>query len=79
MKSFTIVGSTHLLKYYVIVMIYLALDLLAGGLIGPIKSTAHLSNTWKINLGLNFISSLLDGFPTLCQTSQFWQYSFESL
>jgi len=33
--------STHLVKYFVAVMIYLAHDLIAGGLIGLKKSIAH--------------------------------------
>jgi hypothetical protein len=48
LQSFTIVASTHLVKYYVVVMIYLSPDLLGGGLIGPTKYTSHLSKTFKV-------------------------------
>jgi hypothetical protein len=59
------VASSHHLKYYVIVMMYLAPDLLDGGLIGPTKSISHLSNTCKVTSGIKGISSLLLGLPTL--------------
>jgi hypothetical protein len=38
-----------MVKYSVTVMIYLTPGLLGGGLIGPTKSTSHLSNTFKFN------------------------------
>jgi hypothetical protein len=63
--SFTSVSSTHLVKYFITVIIYLAFDILVGGLIGPTKSISHLSNTCKVTCGLSGISSLPDGFPTL--------------
>jgi len=44
---------------------YLAPDLFAGGLIGPTKSIAHLSNACKVTYGTRGISSLLDGFAVL--------------
>jgi hypothetical protein len=59
------VASAHLVKYSVIVMIYLAPDVFAGGLIGKTKSIAHFSNTCKVTCGSRGISSLLLGFPTL--------------
>jgi hypothetical protein len=59
------VASSHLVKYFVIAMIYLAPDLFAGGWIGPTKSIAHLSNTYKVTCGLRGISYLLLGLPIL--------------
>ena len=79
LQSFTIVASSHLVSYSFVVIIYLAPDLLVCGLIVPTKSIAHLSNTLRVTWGFRGISSLLDGFPTHWQTSQFWQYSFTSL
>jgi hypothetical protein len=37
-------ASTHLVRYSVVVIIYLTPVILVGGLIGPTKSTAHFSN-----------------------------------
>jgi hypothetical protein len=59
------VVSSHLVKYYSAVMIYLAPDLFVGVLIGPTKSISHLSNICKVTCGIRGISSLLLGFPTL--------------
>jgi hypothetical protein len=61
----TYFASAHLVKYYVVVIMYLSPDLLVDGLIGPRNSMAHLSNAWNITCGCKGISSLLDGFPTL--------------
>jgi hypothetical protein len=65
LQSFVVVSLAYLFKYYVVVIMYLSLDILDGGLISPIKSTTHLSNTYRVTCGLNGISSLLDGFRTL--------------
>jgi hypothetical protein len=65
MQSLTGVALAHLVKYYVVVIISMAPDLLASVLIGPTKHISHLSNTCKLTCGLSGISSLLDGFPTL--------------
>jgi hypothetical protein len=48
LQSFTVAASTHLVKYYVVIMIYLAHDILVGGLIGPTKSISHFSNTLTV-------------------------------
>jgi hypothetical protein len=45
LQSLTGVASAHLVKYFVAVMMYLAPDLLVGGLIGLKKYISHLSNT----------------------------------
>ena len=65
LQSFTGVALAHLVRYYVAVMMYLALVLLAGGLIGPTNSIAHLSNACSVTCGHNDISSLMLGLPTL--------------
>jgi hypothetical protein len=70
LQSLTALASTHLVKYYVIVIMYLALVHFPGGFIGPTKSMVHLSNSCRVSCGVNDISSLLYGFPTLWQTSQ---------
>jgi hypothetical protein len=57
--------SADFVKYFVAVIMYLALDLFVGGLIGPKKSISHFSNTCKVTCGLRGISSLLFGLPTL--------------
>jgi hypothetical protein len=63
-------ASAHLVKYYVIVIMYLSPVHFPGGLIGPTKSMGHFSNACKVSCGDNGISSLLDSFPTLWHTSQ---------
>ena len=63
----------------VTVMIYLAPVHFPGGLMGPTKSMAHLSNSCSVTCGFKGISSLRDGFLVLWQTSQFLQNSFASL
>jgi hypothetical protein len=50
LQSFTGAASTHLVRYSIAVMMYLAPVLLAGGLIGPTKSIAHLSNACNVHL-----------------------------
>jgi len=65
LQSFTGVASTHLVRYSIMVMMYLAPVLLDGGLMGPTKSIAHLSNACNVTCGHSGISSLLLGFPTL--------------
>jgi hypothetical protein len=65
LQSITGVASSHRVRYFVVVMMYLAPDLLVGGLIGPMKSMAHLSKTCNVTCGFNGISSLLEGFLTL--------------
>ena len=79
LQSFTGAASTHLVKYSVIVIIYLARVRFPGGLIGPTKSIAHLSNACNVICGFKGISFLHDGFPVLWQTSQLLQNSFASL
>jgi hypothetical protein len=65
LQSFIGVASTHLVKYYVTVIMYLAPVIFVGGLIGPTKSIAHLSNAYNVTCGRNGISSLLLDLPTL--------------
>jgi hypothetical protein len=65
LQSFTGKASTHLVRYSVMVMMYLGLVLLDGGLNGPTKSIAHLSNACNVTCSHNDISSLLLGLPTL--------------
>jgi hypothetical protein len=62
-------SSTHLVKYFVAVMMYLAPVRFRGGFIGPTKSMAHFSNSCKVSWGSNGFSSLLEGFQTLWHTS----------
>ena len=71
----TALASAHLVRYYVPVMMYLAPVRFPGGLIGPTKSIAHLSNARSVIYGCNGISSFLEGFPTLWQISQHLQNS----
>jgi hypothetical protein len=70
LQSLFSLASAHLVKYFVAVMMYLALVRFPGGFIGPTKSMAHFSNACKVRCGAKGISSLLDGFPTLWHTLQ---------
>jgi hypothetical protein len=70
LQSLTALASAHLVKYFVAVIIYLALMHLPGGLIGPTKSMAHFSNAYKFILGAKGIASLLEDFHTLWHASQ---------
>jgi hypothetical protein len=65
LQSLNGAASVHIVKYLVTIMIYLAPDLLVSGLIGPTKSIAHFSNTYKVTCILRGISSLMLFFPTL--------------
>jgi len=65
LQYFTGAASAHLVRYFVMVIMYLDHVLLVGGLIGPTKSIAHLSNACNVTCGCNGISSLLFGLPTL--------------
>jgi hypothetical protein len=69
LQSLTALASTHLVKYFVAVIMYLAPVHFPGGFIGRTKSMDHFSNACRVNCGANGISSLLDGFPTLWHTS----------
>jgi len=69
LQSLTVLASAHLVKYSIAVIMYLAPDLLAVGLIGPTKSIAHSSNTCRLTCGTSGISSLLEGFSILSHTS----------
>ena len=75
----TALASAHLVRYSVPVMMYLAPVHFPGGLIGPTKYIAHLSNARSIICGRSGISSLREGFPTLWQISQHLQNSLVSL
>jgi hypothetical protein len=70
LQSLTALASSHLVKYYVVVIMYLSLVCFLGGFIGPTKSMAHFSNYCRVICGFNGISSLLYGFPTLWHTLQ---------
>jgi hypothetical protein len=61
-----LIGSalSHLVNYFITMMMYLDPNLFTGGLIGPTKSISHLSNDFIITCGTIEISSLLEGFPT---------------
>jgi hypothetical protein len=69
LHSLTSLASSHLVKYLVAVMMYLAPVHFPSGFIGPTKSMAHFSNACKFRWGANGMSSLLDDFPTLWHTS----------
>ena len=75
----TALASAHLVRYSVLVMIYLAPICFPGGLIGPTKSIAHMSNVRSMTCGRSGISSRREGFPTLWQISQHLQKSLVSL
>jgi hypothetical protein len=65
LQSLTTFSFAHLVKYSIVVIIYLALVHLLGGLIGPTNSMAHFSNTCNVNCHAKGISYLREGFPTL--------------
>jgi hypothetical protein len=65
LQYFTGATSAHLVRYSIAVIMYLSIILLVGGLIGPTKSIAPLSNSLNVTCGLSGISSLLLGLPTL--------------
>src|SRR5713101_4227195 len=75
----TTVASAHLVRSSVPVIIYLAPVRFPGGLLGPPKSIAHLSNVHNVTCGRSGISSRREGFPTLWQISQHLQNSLVSL
>ena len=70
LQSLTVLALTHLVKYYVAMIMYLAPVRFPGGFISPTKSMDHFSNACRVSCGDNVISSLMDGFPTLWHTSQ---------
>jgi hypothetical protein len=70
LQSLTALASSHLVKYFVAVMMYRAHLRFLGGLIGPTKLMSHFSNACKVIWGAKGISSLLEGFPTRWHTSQ---------
>jgi hypothetical protein len=70
LQYLTALASTHLVKYYVTVMMYLAPVHFPDGFMGPTKSMAHFSNAFRVICGANGISSRLDVFPTLWHTSK---------
>jgi hypothetical protein len=70
LQSLTALASAHLVKYSIAIIMYLDPIRFPGGFIGPTKSISHFSNDYRARCGANGISSLLDGFPTLCHTSQ---------
>ena len=64
LQSLISLASAYLVRYSIIVIIYLAPMRSPGGFIGPTKSMAHFSNAYRVICGANVISSLRDGFPT---------------
>ena len=58
----TALASTHLVRYYVPVMMYLAPVRFPGGLIGPMKSIADLSNAHSVIYGRSGIHLSLKVF-----------------
>ena len=70
LQSLTTLASAHLVKYFFVVIMYLAPVRFPGGFIGSTKSMAHFSNACRSSYSANGISSLLDGFPTLWHTLQ---------
>jgi hypothetical protein len=65
LQSFIGASFAHLVRYFVVVIMYLAPVIFIGGLISPTKSISHLSNAYNIICGHNGILSLLLGLPTL--------------
>jgi hypothetical protein len=63
------VAYAHMVKYSITVIMYLALDLLVDGLIGPTKSILHLENACNVKCGCKCIPSPLDVFSSLLHTS----------
>jgi hypothetical protein len=49
LQSLTAHASTHLVKYSIAVIMYLAPVHFSSGLIGPMNSMAHFSNTYKVS------------------------------
>jgi hypothetical protein len=49
LQSLTALYSAHLVKYSVTVMMYLASVHFPRGLIGPMKSISHFSNSYKVS------------------------------
>jgi hypothetical protein len=70
LQSLNSLTSSHLVKYSIVVMMYLTPVLFPSGFIGPTKSMAHFSNACRVSCGANGISSLWEGFPTHWHTSQ---------
>jgi hypothetical protein len=79
LQSLTALALAHLLRYYVAVIIYLAPVRFPGGFIGTMNSMAHFSNACRVIYSASGILYLLDGFPTLWNTSQALVYSLASL
>jgi hypothetical protein len=70
LQSLTSLASSHLVKYFVAMIIYLAPVHLPCGFIGPTKSIAHFANAYRVSCAAKGIPSLLGSFPTLWHTSQ---------
>jgi hypothetical protein len=79
LQSLTALASDHLVRYSVIVIIYLSPVCFPGGFIGPTKSMAHFLNACRAICGDKGISSLRDGLPNLWHTSHALAYSLASL
>jgi hypothetical protein len=70
LQSLTTLALTHMVKYSIVVIMYLSPVHFPDGFIGPTKSMAHFSNAYKVSWGAKDISSLLYGFSTPWHTSQ---------
>jgi hypothetical protein len=79
LQSLTALPSAHLVRYYVVVIIYLAPVRFPGGFIGPTKSMAHFSNACRVICGASGISSLRDGLRNIWHTSHALAYYLASL
>lgn len=78
-KYFTIFTLAHLVRYSIIVMMYMAWVWRTNGLIGPMKSIFHFSNIYKACTNCSGSLSWWDDFQTLWHTSHPLAYSLSSL
>jgi hypothetical protein len=69
LHSLTSLASTHLVKYFFVVIMYLDPIRFPGGFIDPTKSMSYFSNACRASCVSSGISSLLEGFLTLWHTS----------
>ena len=64
LQSLTALALSHMVKYFVEVMMYLTPVHFPGGFMVPMKSMAHFTNDCRVIYGANGISYLQYGFPT---------------
>jgi hypothetical protein len=65
LQSLISLASAYLVRYSIVVIIYLAPVHFLGGLIRPMKSMVHFSNACRVICSASGILSPLDGFPIL--------------